>query len=610
MKRISNHLLIKKLKKNNFQRNWHTLALLIICLIILISHTLYVFTTHQYPEQDEHMYLGFAVGFYDIFKNPTSDIYSEIIKVIPYRQPLYGMVLTIPLLLLGTAYAYKIALWVNVLFYIGSIIGIYFLAKEFLSKNASLLASFIFAFYGSTLFYLHFTYVETAVTTFIVFTLLFLAKSKYFSARKNTVLSASFFALGILARWVVPFFTGGAILVTFILGAINEIKKKKRNPKNFIINFLLFITISFILPFSIYYLPNLSYVSDYFSSQAKNSPLWIAQFFSPELQDLTNTFSTRSIMFYLNIFSQQTVFFWILFVAGFVISIKNFKKYIFLIAAFIFAYSSFTFASVLKFDRYIVPIYPLIAIISAVTFDHIWSLKFKRFLVLITIVVGLLNFLGASWAIGPMGKQGLKDIVLPEIIRHPRRIYLTPIVWPPKKEELNADAALSLIEKDFSYKKSLPRILITFEHHPYGNALYTIIVYEKRNKFSGINMRGIDFRILFEEISRSDYLLVKDGKPIDKEFMNINSEDYKLVKVTRAFNNVFENANANLLLPFSVIKKIPLPLDNSNIIIYKREGIITLESWQEFVNLLIEHNPDLRSEITDAWNKFSLTVKD
>ncbi|MDO8659028.1 MAG: hypothetical protein Q7K54_00330 [Candidatus Parcubacteria bacterium] len=595
-----------KFIKNSLRKSWHLWGLYGLCIIILISHTFYVVKTHQYPEQDEHVYLSFAVQFIDILKHPTKDFFIQIIEVNRNRQPLYGLFLALPLLLVGTAYTYKLVLWLNVLFYMLTIVGTYLLGREFLSRKASFLGAYIFAFYGFPLFYLHFTYSETAATPFVVLSLLFLAKSKYFSKTKYTFWFSIIFLLGSLTRWVVPLFVSGSLLYSLLMGIASQFSKNKRNIKNLLKNIAIFISVGVVLPSAILYLPNIFYFGLYIGSQVVSGPEWMKTIVHPELLGIEKVFSSHSIMFYFNILSQQTVYFFTIFILGFLVGLRHFKKYSFFLFGFVVAYCIFTFGSALKFDRYIMPIYPLMAIISVIIFDHIKNRKLELVLIIVTIAIGFLNFLGASWAIGPMGQQGLKDIVLPEFIRHPRRIYLTPMVWPPRKEELNAELIINTIEQDFGHRSRPPVWLSTFDFHPFDNAVYSIIFYQKRYllKSPDLNIRHIsrnDYLRLFGNIEKADYILVKDSKPIEKYVIDL--EDMYIVT---QFNKALHLSHGNLPSAFVLIKTISIPLDKTNIKIYKKIRSITNQEMSEFAQLFISLNPQDEEVINKAALEYKL----
>lgn len=590
------------MKFSLLKKSWIFWELCILCGVILISHIFYVIRTHQYPEQDEHVYLSFAVQFYDILKHPGRDILWQIFQVNRYRQPLYGFLLAIPLLFTGTAYTYKLALLCNAVFYIATIVGLYFLAKEFISKKSAFLASVIFSFYGFPLFYLHFTYSETSVTAFVVFSLLFLRKTRYFLNTTYTIWFALFFLLGNFVRWVVPLFVIGSLLADFSAGIYVQFNKKKRYIKIFTLNLFIFFIIGLLPILSLFYIPNILFFKIYVGENVAHGAEWMTTMVHPDLKGIQHVFSIHSIMFYFNIFSEQTVFFFALFLAGFIICVRFFRKYAFLLLGFIFSYSFFTFGSALKFDRYIVPIYPLMAVISAVTFDYVKNKTVLTICIILTIGIGFLNFLGSSWAIGPMGKQGLKDIVLPSFFPHPRRIYLTPMVWPPRKEELNADLFINLIHNDFGVKKKVPKVLATFAYHPFDNAVYSILTYEKRNIISSDTIRGMqaeDYFMLFTKINETDYLVLKDKNAIESYISNDNTQSYMLHR----FNDVMNMPGFALPSAFHLVGRIHIPLDNSNMRLYRRMSKIDKQEWENFGMLFVKENPEYTATLSAVIEK-------
>ncbi len=539
---------------------------------------------------------------YDVLRHPSAGIVSSLSEIFVSKPPVYGLSLALPLLLFGTSATYKLALWINVLFYIPTIIGVYFLAKEFLSKTSSLLAAMLFAFYGFPLFYLHFVYSETATTAFVVLTFLFLAKSKYFSDRKNTVLAALFFSVGCITRWVTPLFTIGAIGVTFGMWALTFYKTKKRKP--LVLNVLFFAGIAVTIPLIIYYIPNALYFSSYATNTARSAPEWVESL-SYLPKGLSNPFSIHSVMFYFNILSQQTVYLFFLFCIGFSIALLKFKKYLFFLISFIIPYVFFTFFSILKDDRYIVPIYPTMAIISALVFEYIRNKKIKILLISVTVLISVLNFLGASWGIGPLGKQGLKDIVLPEFIRHPRRIYMTTMVWPPIKDVTKARTIARIVAENTGDNKN-PYVLNTYTVNPLelDVALTSLEQFEQRGVFRAWNLRVIkrgDYNDLFAHLNAADFLVVKTIKPIDEAKYTTYDTD----QMVRIFNHALELPDGKLPSAFVKIATVYYPLDMINLNIYKKKREVSQEEWATFAALLKKIDPQYKEKIEEGFEKIN-----
>lgn len=134
---------------------YHVLIFL-LCSFILISHALYVFETKQYPEWDEHRYVGAAIAFHKLFTTIDLNFFSRydtlLSNYLPSAPPLYPITITLSTLLFGTSQIFKISLFLNAFYYIATIISVYFIARKFYSEFASIMASFIFATYGFSLF--------------------------------------------------------------------------------------------------------------------------------------------------------------------------------------------------------------------------------------------------------------------------------------------------------------------------------------------------------------------------------------------------------------------------------------------------------------------------
>lgn len=592
------------------KEKWLVFSMGALCLTLLISHTLYVLKTHQFPAGglDEPIYLSMGVQSYDVLKKPSLESISEIVNFVPGRQPLYGVFLALPLLLFGTSHTYKIALWVNIIFYLTTVVATYFLGREFLSKKASFLAAFIFAFYGFPLFYLHFTYSETAVTSFIVLALLFLAKSKNFSKVKQTVLFSFFFMIGNLVRWVVPIFVGGPLILAFLIVIARQFSKKTRNMRIISLNIGIFFLIGILPVLALFYIPNFSFFSEYISAQKEQEVAWASKWLGPQFGQL---FSTQSITYYLNILAQQTIFFFALFIIGFILGLIYLKRYAFLVLAFIVTYAIFTFGTTWKGDRFIVPIYPTMALISAITFDFIKSKRLGTLIITATLVVGSLNFLGASWGVGPMKFSVLggnftvpHSILVPMPIGHPRRVWLAPISWPPRPEESNAYQIVKVLRDDWGNQEKPFRLLHTFEMMQVGDGLSTIFTYEQRGIVTGSqDIVGIPkdrYDIFFQRIKDADYIMIKNGI-IDRGRVEGTDIDWDgFIYFVRKFNKTMQFSDGRLPEAFVKIAVIPIPFDKSTLAIYRKKREITKDEYLKFTELFIRLDPQMENKIMEA----------
>jgi len=560
-------------KKNLFkflQVNISECIVGLLCLILLISHTAYVFMTHQFPEMDEHLYIGIASEFYKILQNPSWDILSRMNQYLvdhpPFRPPVYPLTILPLLLIFGISNAYKLALWVNGIYFIATMIFLYFLAREYMSRASSVIATAMFASFGWTLFYLHFTYSETATTTFIVLSTLLLVRSKNFENRKYSILFGLSLAFGILTRWVVPLFHLGPalfILVSFLL-------QKKNVSKKILKNIALALLIQ--VPVIIFHYIDRGVFGTYVTSQALPGPLW----------DLVpsqrrNLVSLQSAAYYFKIIEQLNVFFFAIFIAGLSLGIKKIKKYGLFVFGFLLPYLIFSFAIVIKDDRYIVPIYPFVALVCAIVIEEVRK-KYRKTLIFGISILCALSFLGSFWQIGPLS-TGLQSILVSMPIGHPRRIHLVSMVWPPVKEFSNAKQIMKIISDNAVMQgKKNPNVLNLFSYHPLDNALFSINNYERIDKFSFQNFVGSSPSAILvaDSFTNADYLLVKSGRPVDDFF---SSNNYILLRI--AVDVIV--ANTTVLDSFTKIATVIIPLDKSNVTIYKRDKVIEQEEKEKII---------------------------
>lgn len=548
------------------------IALTSLCIFILLSHILYVNISTQYPEWDEHRYVGAATAFNQLFTNSETNIiqgYDKLLQdYLSSAPPLYPFIVSLPTLLIGTSEIYKIALFSNALFYIVTILSTYFIAKKFFRTVPSLMAAFIYALYGFPLFYLHFTYSETAATAFTTLSVALLLRTENFRNTRYTVLFGLAFGAAFLTRWTTPIFIIGPAAVVVALSIIEQIKNRWKD-KTLIAKNLSLLLLTLTLPFALYYIPNFEPFMKYIEGGKGE----VAQGFIPEL---ANPFSKQSMMWYWLKIAQLTFYFLALFVVGLLLLFTNLKKYIPLLVGFLLPFCFFTFFVLYRDDRFIVLLYPLIAVISAINFELLGkkSIYLNTVLIGVTIIYSLLNFFGGVWGIGPMkfsvtGNSHTvpHSILAPMPIGHPRRIWLAPISWPPKKEEGNALSIYKSIMSDWN-KQEKPVVVYTFEMTQVHMPLYSFTTYNYPNTMVLDSLRGIPKENLDDAIKKlnsADYILVKDGIIDDKNTKNLlwQENNYYIL----SFNNSVKEKG---MVSFVKIDSVHVPYDHSTVSILKR----------------------------------------
>ena len=535
--------------------------LILLSFVLLASVARYAVRTYKIPEWDEQHYMRMTTEFYRMVKDsPSFETPYKMLQVVPFRQPGYPILILPFLLVFGLSNSYFWGIFTNGLLYIASIFGIYFLARNFMSKQASFMASFIFATYGWTLLHLHLTYSETASSAFTIWTILFLIKSDLFQNRRNSVVFGVFLGLSLLVRWItLEYLLGPLLLVLYLI-----LRKKLYRKREILINsgssFLIALVIS-IYP----YYQNYYWIFNYFRDVSVGSPVWQAL-----PQDETNPFSLYSLTFYLNTFAQLGVLFFILIIAGFFLAFKSKNRLKPILLVVIFGYLFSVFAPI-KGERYIVPIYPYLAILSAFVFDHIKNIKFRISLIALAIILSVVSFLGSTWGKGPM-RQSLASLPIELPFGELKKIYLTTYSRPPYIYKISGKEILDFIEKD-SKKSGIknPQILSLFYYRPLDEPLMTYNLYNQEkilaiNNFVGtvINEPENQAAYFTGVIKNTDYILIKSGQRVDTYF---SKENYGTLK---ALITLFDH-NPSFLANFEEKKIIWIYQDSSQVSIFKKK---------------------------------------
>ncbi len=508
-------------------------ALFLLVILLVIGHTLYVLKSRQYPQWDEHNYLSLALKYHDLLRSPSLATYANMLEATGYLQPVYSLLIALLMLVLGTSYTYTVALLLNGLFFAGSAAGTYALARQAFDEKTAIVAAVVFAGLGNALFYSHFTYTETAVTTFIIWSTVFLVRSDALRKRRDAVLAGIFCALAVLTRWIAVVFLAGPLLAIVSTAFWQVARSRKRAER--IRTLALFFGLAFVLPLLLYFLPNWGEFVAYIARNQQNGAAWVREY---RFAEMANTFSTRSVMYYFNILSQNTVYIFLLFLSGVALCVTRIQKTVHLLLGLFVPYAFLTFVAVWKEDRFLVPLYPIFAVITSSVVYFARRPIVKWILAAALVCVSVLTYLGGAWGIGILGKRGLADIVLPSYIHHPRRIYLTSLVWPPTKEYLNAHLIAQIIMTTTSVDR--PVVVGAFISEPIDNALRSIASYTSRN-FMEYKKPPFDY-------SAADFVLTKSNDPAGDEF-----------------------AKGEYGESFRLIANIVIPMDNSTVAVYKHE---------------------------------------
>lgn len=554
---MKNKKIVRRLK---FDR--YVILLILISFGFLASLARYVLRSFSIPEWDEQYYMQMAVGFYRLLVHPTLSTPNEIIQLVPVKQPGYPLLILPFLKVFGLSNSYFWALFTNGLLHVASIFGIFFIARNYLSKNASFLASIIFAFYGWTLFYVHLAYSETATSALSIFAILFLIKSNLFQNRKYSILFGLLLGFSLLTRWVAIIFVSGPILYIFYQILKKRLFKKRAVLVSLVISFL----IAFLVSFYPYYLNSYWVFDVYFKGHRIGGPMWQI---IPDYE--RNPFSLYSLTFYLNSFVKLGIFSFILIIGGLILAVfRKSKLKLFVLASFI-PWAFFSFFSILKADRFIIPIYPYLAILSASVVDQIKNKYFKNALILAILILSASTFLGSVWGRGPM-RESLSAFSINLPSSRVLNIYLTAISRPPNIYRRSGREIVDFIIKE-SKESGIknPQVLPLYSYHFLDDPVATYNNYHQEkpvtiNSFVGtvIQDSNKEAGYIVRTAMANNYVLIKSGRKTDDYFAK---ENYKTLK---ALISLFEK---DITIPdfYEEKTKIWITQDSSEVTILRKK---------------------------------------
>lgn len=531
--------------------NRYIIFLSILAIGFLASLVRFALRTYDIPVWDEQHYMFMATQFYRLLQNPSFNTPYEMLQVLSFRQPGYPLLILPFLMVFGLSNSYFWALFTNGLLYVSSIFAIFFIARNYLSKLASFLASLIFAFYGWTLYFVHFAYSETATSALCVWAILFLIKSEFFKNRKYSILFGIFLTFALLTRWIAIIFLAGPAFYIFYQIFKNKLFRNRAALVNIALS--LFI-VSLLLSYPYYV--NYHQVFDYFNAHLIGGPNWQL---TPQYE--RNPFSIYSLTFYLNSFAKLGIFYFILIIAGFLLTlIKTSKLKIFVLASFV-PWLFFSFFSILKTDRFIIPIYPYLAILSASVFDYIKNKYFKSLLIIITIVLSFGTFLGTVWGKGP----------------------LTGISRPPNIYKLSGREIVDFIAQDSKASGMVnPQVTVLFSYRPLDEPIYTYNLYSLEKPLNilwlvGSEIKDTDKDTVFitkSAIKNADYILTKSGKKVEYYFTKNN---YQALEAAILFVDKFFN------IPDYYEEKVKFWIyqDSSEVTVFKKKRQISEQELEK-----------------------------
>lgn len=374
--------------------------IIFLCIFYLSTNLLWLFLNNSPLPWDQAGHTRLAIQFADFFKSFGFLKIVNYFSLSNYYPPLIHTIVAFFIILFGHP-VYMGGLVIT-LFFITSIILVYKYTKELINnEQVGIFAAIIYSFFPIIFEHSRWFLLEIPLLTFILFSLLYLNRSKNLTEPKSTFKFFIFATLSVLTKWLSLIY----LFIPLAFAFYRFLKEPNKNTegKNATINGIGFFII-FTLP---WYLINLSSLLHTVPPNLKG-----------ESSDPSILFSLKNIFFYLYLFVnfQVTALLGFLFLIALIYYFLKKKEKKGLIFSFIlFNYIIFTIIPN-KDWRYTIPILPFVAlIISSFVIDIYKKIKlFGKLVIFILLAFQISYFMLLSFR-SPLNFTYQKAVNLPLI---------------------------------------------------------------------------------------------------------------------------------------------------------------------------------------------------
>ncbi|MBC8146808.1 MAG: glycosyltransferase family 39 protein [Bacteroidetes bacterium] len=538
----------------NVKKNYSKYLLLIIIIYFMFSNIIYL-TKDQTPTAWDDSWNLLASNYY--FKISTGQETrspEEFGKVFPIfthatnSYPPFFKLSSLPLYFLF-GFSPDIAVFTNLFFYLILIFSVYFLTKKIMNTSAALLACFIVSTYPimiemSRVYLLDFAFASLMIAGLVLF-----VQTNNFLSRRNTIIFSIILGLGTLTKIHYPIIIFPSIIFLFMF---NLTKNKFSFNKKQTLNLVLMIVIYFAI-ISTWIINKFSMILYYLTTFT--SKAWASHEGDSSWKTIDGAFYYLRAMingasfFYFILFCVAIIaIIWILYLNKKYLDEKNVIIYYLL---FFIVSVIIIFTIIANNDkRYILPIFPVIAIISSI---GLWKIRFKpkvirTILILIIVVFALLQINQQTLGF-EITKQ---DIILKSTIGNID--FLTDqksAVKKPLYEDWKIKEMMLYIKEDITISRSKSAVGVYVILPNFNDINLQMYAYIYDVPASYIALGSI------QKYDYYDYLIIKEGdvgrevlKPIienikqDQNYMEINSfllPDGTFAKVYKKTNNRLPN---------------------------------------------------------------------
>ena len=291
-------------------------------------------------------------------------------------------------------YLYRVRLYINFLFYLLITISTYFLGKRCFNRRVGLIASFLVSFYPSIYGFSRQLELDYSLIGLAALCLCLLLYSKNFSKRIYSLLFGLSLGIATLVKLQILFFLSAPLLYS-VFKIFNKQTKEKHK---LFLNLILSLLLTFFL-FSLYWASKLhNTFLNFYGHAFSLYPFFKGQIFPILGEQKLPILSIKNFIFYfIHLLNHTSLLLFVLFIFALIQFLRKEKFWRgFFLLSLCVPYLIFTFISV-KWARYILPLLPIAALISAWLIDSLRNKYLKRILLSVLAIYCIGFYFLTSW---------------------------------------------------------------------------------------------------------------------------------------------------------------------------------------------------------------------
>jgi 4-amino-4-deoxy-L-arabinose transferase-like glycosyltransferase len=550
----------KKEMKMPKKTNFYIFIMLVLIVAFHIINNIIIVKQHTIPLFfDEGGFYNLSVLYYrHLFSSLNiSKIFHHQYSISTFYPPL-AFITKIPFFAIWGV-SQDTSVLANSLYLFLFIYFSFFLGRYLYGEKVGLLAAFLISFYPGVYGFSRTNFLTLPLAAAVLISLHFLLRTEFFTNRKFSIWFGISIAFGLLIKWLWLIYLFPAILIS-ILKIFRM--RKEGNSSVTVKNFLIAIGLGLVLILP-WYLPNLKNLIPMVFSGSYDNPNW--EYFTSFI--VRNPFRLGLFKQALTIEQYQLFTYYAMlflyFVFKYMILQKNDTKKFMILSSFFIPYLIFNLAIVEYYSgdlcpRYTVPLFALVALITAKGIMEVKKEAARKTLIISVILIGIFQF---YWTWVFYGRTNNNTFSKEDFQRYTTRGLLSP-----KQVDWKLDEIMNTI-RDNRISNKINVLIIP--HTPLTSALHYYmqlnnpgnVIFPLNATFIGAVYSAYPIEKYREAINKSELILTQEGEPLSYD------EDSGWVKESiKVLTAAFEEQKSN----FYLLKKIDVYNGKLKILIYRR----------------------------------------